>query len=522
MVGFHLDISDRKRAEQALVTSETRLKTLVNALPFGVWVRDANDVLVLQNAVDIAHYGFVVGTKLEDLDISPEHIARYRELKERCQPGEVLSRETIEVVAGEERAFLRIETPLSDGVSGGVGMLGVAIDVTELKRAREALQLSEERLRALINALPFGIWVRDAKGRLILQNTEDIARFGDLIGTDLSDGNIPSEWAAIYAEMQERCQVEGIVQYERPEIINGEERTFIHIDAPLPEIDGGMGLFGVAIDITDRKRAEQQIQRYAAQLEATNKELESFTYSVSHDLRAPLRHIGGFINALRLRLQNTPAMEDDKVSHYLNVIEGSSHKMGALIEGLLTLSRVGRREMQLRPVNLQELVHQAIQDVQGKEPDQDSREQPKSHESVSPSDRPEFTIHPLPTVKGDAVLLRQVFYNLIENALKFSGDRHPPRIEIGTVTSPSESPSNSSYRNRTQTLFIKDNGVGFDMKYADQLFGAFQRLHSEREFSGTGIGLAIVHRIVHRHGGEIWAESRPGEGACFFIQLDAD
>lgn len=515
MVGFHLDISDRKRAEQALATSETRLKTLVNALPFGVWVRDENDILVLQNAVDIAHYGSILGTKLDDLKIAPEHIAKYRELKERCHPGEVLSRESTERVAGEERTFLRIETPLPDGISGGVGMLGVAIDVTELKRAREALQLSEERLRALINALPFGIWVRDAKGRLILQNKEDIARFGDIIGTDLSDESVPSDWAAIYAEMQQRCRIEGVVQYERCEIINDEERTFIHIDAPLPELDGGMGLFGVSIDITDRKRAEEQIQRYADQLEATNQELESFTYSVSHDLRAPLRHIGGFINALRLRLQNTPAMDDAKVTHYLNVIEGSSHKMGALIEGLLTLSRVGRRDMQLLPVNLQELIHQVVQDVQGKVPDQDSRQQPMYGDAASSPDRPEFTIHPLPTVKGDAVLLRQVFYNLIENALKFSGDRHPPRIEIGTAEFPPDSP----YRNGSQTLFIKDNGVGFDMKYADQLFGAFQRLHSEREFSGMGIGLAIVHRIIHRHGGKIWAESYPGEGACFYIRF---
>ncbi len=535
VIGTHTDIDDRKRMEaERLQAEKLRLELrlieqLFDTILAGYWDWDipnnrkyyspgfkrmfGYENHELPNVPETWEQLILPADRPKAVDCYKRHVASqgaipyYNEVRYRHKNGSILW----VICSGQVIEWDDKGQPLR--------MVGLHLDISDRKRAEQALATSETRLKTLINALPFGIWVRDARGRLILQNTEDIVRFGDIVGTDLSDESIPSEWAAIYTEMQQRCQVEGVVQYERCEIINGEERIFIHIDAPLPEIDGGTGLFGVSIDITDRKRAVEQIQQYAAQLEATNNELESFTYSVSHDLRAPLRHIGGFIHALRLRLHNTPAIEDDKVSHYLNVIEGSSHKMGALIEGLLTLSRVGRRKMQLRPVNLQELVHQAIQDVQGKEPNQDSREQPKFHESLSSLDRPEFIVHSLPTVKGDGVLLRQVFYNLIENALKFSGDRHPPRIEIGTVTSPTESPFDSSYRNGTQTLFIKDNGVGFDMKYADQLFKAFQRLHSEREFSGTGIGLAIVHRIIHRHGGEIWAESRPGEGACFYIQF---
>jgi signal transduction histidine kinase len=269
------------------------------------------------------------------------------------------------------------------------------------------------------------------------------------------------------------------------------------------------------------------------ELKASNHELESFTYSVSHDLRAPLRHIGGFINALKLRLDQYPDVHDAKILHYIEIIENSSQKMGALIEGLLTLSRVGRREMVMRSINLRALLDCVIDDVQHNRfapesvheaavgaavADQSPGSNAGIANSVTEGDTqkyPEFIIHDLPIIKGDEVLLQQAFYNLIDNAVKFSGDCLSPRIEIGTVDPPFDSLAHSN----TQTIFIKDNGVGFDMKYADQLFGAFQRLHSEREFSGTGIGLAIVQRIIHRHGGEIWAESHLGEGTCFYIQF---
>ncbi len=518
MIGCHVDISDRKHAEQILATREAQLRTLIDTLPFGVWVRNSNDRLVLQNAVDIAHYGNMIGTTLDDLSVSPELKTRYWEAKQQCKHSGSVVRETTEIVSGEERTFWRIETPFPEGTNG-IGMLGVAIDITELKRTKEALRLSEERLRTLIDALPFGIWVRDSAGRLILQNSEDIARFGNIMGTSIQDERIPPDWAAINDEIKERCLTEGLIQYERPEVINGEERIFLKIDSSLPDLDGTIGTFGVSIDITDRIRAETKIQQYATQLEATNRELESFSYSVSHDLRAPLRHIGGFINALKLRLSKTSVMSDPKIAHYLDVIEGSSQKMGTLIEGLLTLSRAGRREMIVQPVNLENLVQQVISDIHANQAESGSLE-PEASSDRSPSRDapapPEFVVHGLPMVNGDEILLRQAFYNLIENAVKFSGDRHPPCIEIGTLE---HQDSEGEFGNNTPIIYIKDNGVGFEMKYADQLFGAFQRLHSQREFSGTGIGLAIVQRIIHRHGGDIWAESAPDQGACFYIKL---
>jgi light-regulated signal transduction histidine kinase (bacteriophytochrome) len=244
------------------------------------------------------------------------------------------------------------------------------------------------------------------------------------------------------------------------------------------------------MDISDRKLAEAKILKTARQLENTNRELETFSYSVSHDLRAPLRHMNGFVNALQQRLKHHEALNDPKVAHYLQVIESSSQKMGHLIDGLLTLSRYGRRPLESKQILIRELVDEAIEII-----------------CTDPHHNPivEFAIGDLPTTVGDRVLLQQVFSNLIGNAVKFSRNQPRPYIAIDSLPD--------------STIRIKDNGVGFQMEYADKLFGAFQRLHNEKEFEGTGIGLAIVQRIVQRHGGSIWAEGYPEQGATFFFKI---
>ena len=261
---------------------------------------------------------------------------------------------------------------------------------------------------------------------------------------------------------------------------------------------------GLIEDITLAKQTEAEIRQLnetldrrvrerTAQLEATNKELDAFSYSVSHDLRAPLRHISGFVDALAVQLEKSN-VANPKIDRYIEVIQGSCEKMGLLIDGLLTLSRVGRQQLEDHPINLRKLVDAAIALV-------------NDDHSI------EFIVGDLPIVRGDPALLQQVFTNLIDNAVKFSCVNEaagkqvhkPARIEIAALPD--------------GTIFIKDNGVGFQMEYADQLFGAFQRLHSQREFKGTGIGLAIVQRIIHRHSGIIWAESAPNAGATFYFKL---
>jgi PAS domain S-box-containing protein len=250
-------------------------------------------------------------------------------------------------------------------------------------------------------------------------------------------------------------------------------------------------------DITDRKRREEEIRglndelsKRSTALEAGNKELEAFAYSISHDLRAPLRHMVGFAELLQ---KVASSRLDDKAQRYLSIILDSAKRMGTLIDDLLAFSRIGRTETQKTPVNLDSLVKEAMSEVQ---PETNGRD------IVWKIDR-------LPTCYGDRSMLRLVFVNLISNAVKFTRPRSKAEIEVGSV------PGNKD----EIVVFVKDNGAGFDMKYVDKLFGVFQRLHHVDAFEGTGIGLATVQRIVHRHGGKVRAEGALDQGATFYFSV---
>ena len=226
-----------------------------------------------------------------------------------------------------------------------------------------------------------------------------------------------------------------------------------------------------------------------AQLESANTELEAFSYSVSHDLRAPLRHVTGFVELLNKR---APDALDDKSQHYLQVISESAQQMGRLIDDLLSFSRMGRVELSKTQVNMNQLVQEAIAILQQETQGRDIL----------------WRIEPLPDVSGDPALLKTVFTNLIANALKFSRTRPQAVIEIGQRAEADEI-----------IFYVRDNGAGFDMKYVDKLFGLFQRLHRAEEFEGTGLGLANIRRIIHRHGGRTWAEGAIDQGATVYFSL---
>ena len=246
---------------------------------------------------------------------------------------------------------------------------------------------------------------------------------------------------------------------------------------------------GMVHDITERKKAEEELRQRTAELEASNKELEAFSYSVSHDLRAPLRSMEGFSSAL---LEDYADKLDDQGKQYLRYVQESSDLMARLIDDLLKLSRVTRSDMSYEKVNLSEMARKIVAELEKAEPDR----------------KVKLNIAPDITAYGDRNLLRLVLENLLGNAWKFSSKVASPRIEMGTIE-----------HNGKQAYFIRDNGVGFDMTYADKLFKPFQRLHKASEFAGTGIGLATVQRIIRRHGGEVWAESKVGEGATFYFTL---
>lgn len=235
---------------------------------------------------------------------------------------------------------------------------------------------------------------------------------------------------------------------------------------------------------------EQKVVDRTAQLESANKELEAFSYSVSHDLRAPLRHLTGFVELLNKR---APETLDEKSKHYLKVISDSAQQMGRLVDDLLSFSRMGRVEMTKIRVGLDQIVKEALKELQT---------EMKERSIV-------WKIDPLPEAYGDPSMLRLVFVNLIQNAIKFTRARPDAQIEIGCI------PGNPKYA----VYFVRDNGAGFDMRYVDKLFGLFQRLHRQEEFEGTGVGLANVQRIIHRHGGTIWGQSSPDGGATFYFSL---
>lgn len=268
--------------------------------------------------------------------------------------------------------------------------------------------------------------------------------------------------------------------------------------SPIPLEESGQGLCLVATDLTDQKRAwdevrrlnaelEEQVNRRTAELQAANQELEAFSYAVAHDLRAPLRHIHGFSGLLQNDAASTLSAEG---RHYVDCIVNGSSRMGDLLEDLLNLSRFGRQSVNRRMFALNELVRDVIDDLA---PETANR-------------KIDWKVGKLPRVNCDPALMKIVFANLLSNAVKFTRPRATATIEVGQTRVKGE-----------VVLFVRDNGAGFDMKYAGKLFGVFQRMHKEKDFEGTGIGLATVQRVLQKHGGRIWAEAEPDKGATFYF-----
>ncbi|WP_054465762.1 MULTISPECIES: PAS domain-containing sensor histidine kinase [Planktothricoides] len=456
-------------------------------------------------------------------------------IKERCLAGETLTSEIAEWVKADGSIYSVIwqMCPWYDrtGEIAGLIIQSTCLPIKKLTNLPRNTQgivtqeskslLAKERslLEAVLRYMPVGAIVAEApSGRLIWRNQQAKQISGTLFSGNLfldttniedyshwrgfhPDGSLyqPQEWPIIRSiTTGEAIKAEEIV-------IEYEDRTLgtlLMSSAPIRHLDGTI-IGGVSMfwDITERKQTEQKIininqeleqrvQERTAQLEATNRELEAFSYSVSHDLRAPLRGIDGFSKALLMFYQD---QLDERAKHYLNRIRANSLRMGELIDDLLSLSRLTRSQMQRTQVDLSAIASEIMADLCQNAPERNVK----------------FSSTPGLIAIGDTRLLRIVLENLLNNAWKYTCRQPKAEISFGAI---------ENYHGKL-AYFVKDNGAGFDMSSANKLFGAFQRLHSEEEFPGTGIGLATVKRIIHKHGGQVWAESAVNQGATFYFTL---
>lgn len=407
-------------------------------------------------------------------------------------------------------------------------------ELAERERTETMLAESEQRMRRFYESGMIGVLYWNMNGQVVDAND----KFLEIVGygrEDLGNGRI--NWGELTPPEYRKRDEEAIAELKATGVMKTSfEKEYIRKDgrrAPV-EVAGAMidkeRVNGVAfvLDITGRKRAETQVRQLnaeleyrvverTAQLEAANKEMESFSYSVSHDLRAPLRTIDGYAAIL---LEDYASGLDAEGKRVCDVIREGTRKMGALIDALLSFSRFGRAEILSLPVDMETMARSTFLEVTT----------PLSRGRIN------FHVDPLPPAVGDSVLIRQVWTNLLSNAVKFSSKKDRAVIEVGcaavdesgVVSADSVSPNPGAGRpqppitRKPETVFfIRDNGVGFNMQFADKLFGVFHRLPGANEFEGTGVGLAIVHRIIQRHGGRLWADAEAGKGATFYFTLRA-
>ncbi|MCX6899983.1 MAG: PAS domain S-box protein [Verrucomicrobia bacterium] len=515
LVGVSRDINEHKRALESLRESELLYHSLVEQLPQSIFRKD------IEGRVTFANSRYCQGMQREPKDIlgktdadlfPPDLAAKYRADDKRViETGTVF--EAIErhrAPDGREFYVHVMKSPLRDIDGQIVGTQCIFWDVTGRKLTEDALRESEQRLRLATEAAQMGTWDRDLKNNKLFWSATQERLMGYRPGTfpgtyEVFCALVHPDSRDVLVAAQKKAKETGEYSAELQfQLRDGRTRwglvrgQIIYDDQGKPE-----RILGVDLDITKRKQAEEEVARLneeleqrveqrTAELATSNKELEAFCYSVSHDLRTPLRSIDGFSALVVERCSN---ILDATTLDYLQRSREAAQQMGHLINDLLQLSRVTRCELHHEPVDLSNLASTIAEDLRNSLPNRQVL----------------YVIEQNLVARGDPRLLRIVIENLLNNAWKFTALEPQPKIEFGRL-----------HENGLTTYFVRDNGAGFDMTYVHKLFEPFQRLHSVSEFSGTGVGLASVQRIIRRHGGRVWAKGAVGYGATFYFTLQTE
>lgn len=511
------DIGDRLDSEKKLRSERSMLRTLIDNIPDYIYVKDPDSRHIINNKAMVDFIGAESEAETigkSSIDFFGENVAEnfLQEDKEILRTGKPMINfeETAITKNGEQKYLLTTKVPLTGDQNEVIGIVGISRDITAQKQTELDLRTSKYFLERAQQVASVGHWTLQAgpatSSKLFL--SKEACRIFEIEPTSF-DGKLQSFLGFVHrddAHAVNKAMSSALVNQvaysmdHRVVLRNGVQK-WVHVQT---EVMSGIGndvpmLLGILQDITERKKTESEILSLnaglekkvgerTAQLEAVNKELEAFSYSVSHDLRAPLRIIDGFATIL---VEDAVGL-DERMTRNVKTIARNASRMGQLIDDLLNFSRLGRTQIKVAEVDMRGLVDQVIDEFQ----------------SADMIKFAKVSVSSIDNARGDASLIKQVWVNLLSNAIKYSSKKESPIVEVGMITD-----------SKVPTWYVKDNGAGFSMEYASKLFGVFQRLHKQDEFDGTGVGLALVQRIIVRHGGKVWAESKLNEGATFFFTL---
>ena len=502
VVKLYQQIASDAQELEAHTAESRRLAAIVTCSNEAIIGKSLDGTVTTWNPAAELVYGYaadeMIGRNISRV-IPPDRVEEFHNMLGRIRRGEeVRGYDSVRIRKDGQRIYVSLAVaPIRDSSGKLVGASTIARDITEQKRAEKALRAERQRFSSVLDRLPVYVVLLTPDYHVAFDNVLFRERFGE------SQGRRCYEYLFGRSEPCEICETYNTLKSNVPQRwkwTGPDGRHYDIFDFPFADTDGSPLILEMGLDITEQERAqsevrrlndelEQRVKQRTAELEAANKELEAFTYSVSHDLRAPLRHISGFSKILA---EEFGAAIPPEAQHHLQRIADATRRMGQLVDDLLNLGRVGRHELRLQVTGLNTVVNEVIADLK---PECEGRD-------IT------WNVGRLPYMDCDPALMKQVFQNLLSNAVKFTRPRAHAVIEVGQVE-----------QGGVSAVFVRDNGVGFSMKYVDKLFGVFQRLHRPEDFEGTGVGLATVQRIIHKHGGRIWAEAELDKGATFYFML---